>query len=414
MVMRLTPLAQATNQEFKARYLVTAMLFAMVQATLLIFCEFGPVGLASPHHTDLAIPEATAARMMAGLVPYRDFPSEYPPLALPFFWLPQWVGGSWPGFPWMFAIEVLLFHTGTLFLVARQVARERDAPSLRSQLAWFLGYSLALWPVLLTRYDPIPTFFAFAAVAGWSVGRPLRAGVWAGLGFLNKLFPGFVLLPQLTRDWPRMRSASSLAFLGLGGTVALGMIAWLTFGRSGVWESIRFHGDRRIEVESLFASLIYLTDFVVGSPPIVMFNFGAFHLLGDLPTLFSLISLPLLLFALLFVCWQARRDGVGNQARYSCGCLLAFIVTNKVLSPQYLIWLIPFIVTLRGRWAEWVRPAFAVCCVLTTIIYPYLFEALVAVHPGAVFVLALRNLILLVISLAVWSPRFGRGIKENG
>ncbi len=378
--------------------------FALVQAVLLAFCEFGPIGGVAPHHTDLAIPEVAAARMMTGQVPYRDFLTEYPPLALPFFWLARWIGRSSAGFSWVFAAEVLLFHTGTLFLVARHADRDPESPGPVARLTWFLTYTLALWPVMLTRYDPIPTSFAFAAVAGWQTRRPLHAGIWAGLGVLIKLFPGFVLLPQITRDWRQARSAASLARLGLGATVGLGMLAWFLIGRSGAGASIRYHSDRRVEIESVFASLIFLVDYLLGQAPIVLYNFGAFHLVGDLPDLFSLLSLPLLGFSLLFLCSQARNSVETSLARSSCGCLLAFIVTNKVLSPQYLIWPIPFIVTLRGRWAGLVRALFAACCLLTTLDYPYFFFDLAALRPLPIAIVAARNLILLLITLAVWSP----------
>ncbi len=381
--------------------LKVVLVFALVQAALLIFCEFGLIGRAAPHHSDLAIPEATAARMMAGEVPYRDFLTEYPPLALPFFWLARWIGPSSEGFARAFAVEVLLFHTATLVLVARH--GDLAFPALLTRLAWFLTYTLALWPVMLTRYDPIPTFFGFAAVASWQARRPLRAGIWAGLGVLIKLFPGFVLLPQITRDWRLVRSAASLARLGLGATVGLGMLAWFLVGRSGTWASIRYHSDRRVEIESVFASMIFLADYLWGQAPIVLYNFGAYHLAGDLSDLFSLLSLPLLGFSLLFFCSRAQDVADSGLARSSCGCLLAFIVTNKVLSPQYLIWLIPFIVTLRGKWAGRVRMLFAACCVLTTLNYPYFFFDLADLRPLAIGIVAARNLILLLITLTVWS-----------
>ena len=379
--------------------------FALIQAVLLAWCEFGPIGRGAPHHSDVAVPEATAARLLGGEVPYRDFLVEYPPLALPFFWLARWLGGGGDGFARVFAGEVLLFHTATLWLVARQVGRDPAAPGLVAGLTWFVVYSLALWPVLLTRYDPIPTFFAFAAVAGYSGRRPLLGGVCAGLGALIKLFPGFALLPQIMRDWRGIGTAGARARWGLGLTVGLGMVAWFFVGGSGTWASIRYHADRRIEIEAVFASLIWLADGLLGRTPSILYNFGAYHLVGDLPDLCALLSLPLLGCALVIVASGVTREsGDADLARASCGCLLAFIVTNKVLSPQYLIWLIPFIVTLQGRWAGQVRALFAVCCLLTTLDYPYFFFGLVALEPVPILIVGARNLVLVVITGAVWSP----------
>ena len=379
--------------------------FALVQAGLLVGCEFGPIGREAPHHSDIGVPEAMAARLMAGEVPYRDFLVEYPPLALPFFWLARWLGGGGDGFARVFAGEVLLFHTATLWLVTRQVGRDPATPGLVARLSWFVVYSLLLWPVLLTRYDPIPTFFAYAAVAGYTGRRPLLGGVCAGLGVLIKLFPGFALLPHVMRDWRGIGSAGWRARVGLGLTVGLGMVAWFLVGGSGAWASIRYHADRRIEVEAVFASMIFLADALLGQTPIILYNFGAYHLVGDLPDLCALLSLPLLGCALVIVASSVTREsGDADLARASCGCLLAFVVTNKVLSPQYLIWLIPFVVTLQGRWAGQVRILFAVCCGLTTLDFPYFFFELTAAQPVPILIVGARNLVLVVITGAVWSP----------
>ena len=397
------PNALISGTRANARTIILA--FALVQAGLLIWCEFGPIGRGAPHHSDVAIPEATATRLIAGEVPYRDYLVEYPPLALPFFGLARWLGGGGDGFARFFAGEVLLFHTATLWLVGRSAARGPAAPGLVAGLTWFVGYSVALWPVLLTRYDPIPTFFAFAALVAWQGRRPGLGGVCAGLGVLIKLFPGFALLPQITRDWRGIGSAGWRARVGLGLTVGLGMVAWFLVGGSGAWASIRYHADRRIEIEAVFASLICCAAAILGQAPIILYNFGAYHLVGDLPDLFALLSLPLLGCALVIVASGVTREsGDADLARASLGCLLAFVVTNKVLSPQYLIWLIPFVVTLQGRWAGRVRGLFAVCCVLTTLDYPYFFFGLVTLEPVPIVIVGARNLVLVVITSAVWSP----------
>jgi hypothetical protein len=81
---------------------------------------------------------------------------------------------------------------------------------------------------------------------------------------------------------------------------------------------------------------------------------------------------------------------------------------GKVLSPQYLIWLIPFVVVVAGPSGTWARPLFALACLTTTIIYPLNFNSLLRHQPGAVELLNFRNVLLLAL-LALLT--YGSGIR---
>ena len=72
------------------------------------------------------------------------------------------------------------------------------------------------------------------------------------------------------------------------------------------------------------------------------------------------------------------------------------ILANKVLSPQYLVWLLPFAALLPGPQALLLVAA----SVLTTIEYPILFDALRSIDPFPVLVVNVRNAMLL--ALFVW------------
>jgi hypothetical protein len=81
---------------------------------------------------------------------------------------------------------------------------------------------------------------------------------------------------------------------------------------------------------------------------------------------------------------------------YSVAALLAFIVTNKVFSPQYLIWLLPFAPLLRLRQAS----ALLAICALTIVLFPFDYDHLLGMELLPVLLLNLRN--LLVVGLLVW------------
>jgi hypothetical protein len=92
--------------------------------------------------------------------------------------------------------------------------------------------------------------------------------------------------------------------------------------------------------------------------------------------------------------------------------VLALILTSKVLSPQYLVWLLPFlpVVAARSRFMLWFS---VVGLALTLVIFPVAYGALIAQHPVAVLLLNARNLLLVALFTALlW--KLARGEARSG
>jgi hypothetical protein len=91
--------------------------------------------------------------------------------------------------------------------------------------------------------------------------------------------------------------------------------------------------------------------------------------------------------------------------RYTAAAMLVYAIGGKVFSPQYLLWVLPFVAVLPGRTGAWTRRAMLPACVLTAALCPWSFRALVALEPWAFTLLNLRN-ILLVATWAwlLWGP----------
>ena len=81
---------------------------------------------------------------------------------------------------------------------------------------------------------------------------------------------------------------------------------------------------------------------------------------------------------------------------YLAATLLVLLLTNKVFSPQYVVWMLPFGALLRRPQAY----LLLVICVLTIVVFPLNYQALLKMQPLLVLILNARNLLLAL--LAVW------------
>jgi hypothetical protein len=97
--------------------------------------------------------------------------------------------------------------------------------------------------------------------------------------------------------------------------------------------------------------------------------------------------------------------------RYSAAAVLAFIITGKVLSPQYLVWLFPFLAVLDGPSGRLARRLFLLGCVTTAMLYPGPGFVMALDHrAGAILLLNLRNILL--VWLLAWLL-FGPGESRS-
>jgi hypothetical protein len=122
----------------------------------------------------------------------------------------------------------------------------------------------------------------------------------------------------------------------------------------------------------------------------------------------------LLIAVYLGLCLLAARGGdVRRLTLLGLAAIVAFVVLGKVLSPQFMVWLVPF---AAAAWA-WGHRAIALLCagasLLTLLEFPTRYFDLVDQDPGVVALVGARNAVLLVLlgvtvaTVAGWrrSPR---------
>ena len=352
---------------------------------------------------DVAIYFQYARPILEGRLPYRDYPVEYPVLAIPLFVAPLIAGGTFGVYKFAFAVEMLAVNAGAAWLVARQVEDSEGIERVPGRLAWYSACFIALCPMIVARFDLAPMLLAFAAARWMATGRSTAGGVAAGLGVLVKLVPGLVVIPFVASEgsWKSKKRALG----AFAATVALGGLGWWAFGGEQMARSFRYHGERGLEIGSLYASAYLVARQVAGVWVFSHFDHGSMNLSG--PGSHDAASLsPILQCALLaLVAGRARDAGPGQSLRFGAAALLAYMLSGKVLSPQYLIWLIPFACVLGGRTGTAARRVFFGCCLLTTALYPSLFHGLSYFEPGPVAVLTARNLGLAWLFAILLGPR---------
>ena len=335
---------------------------------------------------DTPIYEQYGIAMRQGQLPYRDFAVEYPPGALPAFVAPTFAGDYASTFGWLMAV------CGVAILFVLALARARPAVLL------LVGVSpLLIGSMLLSRFDLWPTLFVVIALCALARDRHRIGWLALGLAIAIKVF-AFVLVP-LAAVWTlRRRGRRELAVAAAIAVAALVAVfaPFVAVAPRGVWHSVWGQASRPLQIESLGATVLR----TFGHPTIVATH-GSLNIAGKgwLATLTTLVEL-----AVLVAIWAGFARGPAEPerlVRYSAAALCAFIAFGKVISPQFLIWLVPIVPLVRGR-RGLAATALLVAVLFTTQVYfparyfPFVYDGHLA------WVVLLRD-VLLVALLAVLS-----------
>lgn len=335
-----------------------------------------------------------ALEMLGGRIPYRDFEVEYPPLALPLLAAPAIVASSEDAYYRAFAAEMLAWQLATFGLIGLWLARTGRGDSTLGRVGWAAAAWLLLCPLALCRFDGAVACLAMAAAVSWDLGRTGSGGVLAGLGVLVKLVPGLVAVPAAVELVERRDRKTLMGFGGLIATVAFGLLAWRGLGGSNWAGALRYHGERGLEVGSTWSGLLLLLAAWEGKEVPVAFLHASTELVGIGAGALARLAVPAQLVGLGAM---ALAEGFGrDRMRTILGVLLAYVAFGKVLSPQYLIWILPFAAVIGGKSGAVIRLLLILACGLTTLLYPWAADRLPSGDLAAALVLNGRNVLLIV------------------
>jgi hypothetical protein len=162
---------------------------------------------------------------------------------------------------------------------------------------------------------------------------------------------------------------------------------------------MKFQVDRGLEVESVYAGAILLAAATGLTAADLTYDETSWHVRTAWSGRVRNATFILQLAALAAVCWRYYRSGASDLVRWSAAGVVAFVVASNILSPQFMLWILPLIALIGGRLGMLARRIFLPCCAATSLVFPWCFLDLVHRAPFAVVLVNLRNALLLGLFL---------------
>lgn len=278
----------------------------------------------------------------------------------------------------------------------------------RVTAAWFwLAFIALIGPVGMYRLDGITVPLTLAGCL-WLVGRPWLGSILLAVATWMKVWPAALIAAAVIavrRRFTVIAGAALVSVLTLAAVFAAGGIRH-AFG------FVTDQADRGLQLEAP-VSAWYLWRAVAGIPGSYIYydrDILTFQVMGPGMQDVAAVMTPLLIVAVAALAalgaYKAWR-GAGFLRLFpalALALVLAFIVFNKVGSPQYLTWIIaPLAVGLVIDRRRWLRPAALglIIAGITQVIYPLTYGGLLNAEALPAAVLTLRN--VLVAVLLVWA-----------
>ncbi len=348
--------------------------------------------------------------------------NEYPTPVAWILTVPYLIGvGTRTGYAIAFVAAMMALDVGFTYLLWRHSGRRHD----RSITFWLL-FVLLIGPLSYLRFDILPAVLAGAAVL-YARRAPWVTGALTGLGAAIKLWPALLWLAFLAHK--PTRKSVTVAFLASG--MGLAALSLIIGGWSRLISPLSWQSGRGLQIESIWATPLMIARAANPQRWLVdMSKFQAYEIFGSgVPVLLMLSNIATLLGLGAMIALYVRGFRANAPDQVSIGFVVLsivaiMIVTNKTLSPQYLLWLGgpmaallllkrtevtgPERRTIRGLSAQ-----LLVLALLTQLVYPALYDGLLGGRGHVMLVVsttvtALRNLALLAFSveLVVHAWRF--------
>jgi hypothetical protein len=301
--------------------------------------------------------------------------------------------------------EMLVFDLAIVLLLA--LALPGDARRVGGALAVYTAGVLALsgivlgdsdidrGPLALGRFDLIPAFCLLAAVLARDAARSATWGALLAVGAAVKVFPAAVL-PALLRGEERPRRVALAAAVPLVASIAI-VVGWGDeFG-----SAVSYHAERELQIESLAATPLEIAG--IDDPSVAAeYGSGSFNFVGPGSEVARTLSIAALVFLYGLIAWAGWRSPGVPRLQLATALLAALVILSPVLSPQFLLWLLPLSAAAFGLGLP--NLVLVGAMVMTQLMLQQYSRIAVDFDPEFVWRLAARNTLLLAYLALVCVP----------
>lgn len=265
------------------------------------------------------VPLYATERLAEGKFPYLEAPNEYPVGTGMAMALTAWPADGFAGF----------FLSNAVLLSAAAVATAVALYAMVGSRALYLALAPTVVAYAFLNWDLLAVALATLATAAYLSRRDVPAGILLGLGAATKLYPGFLVVPfalgRFREGEPdrgvRLTWAAAGAWLAANLPFAL-------LAPGNWWTFFRFNTERPANWDSLW--------FI-----------GCHRLTGQPACEHTALINALSLIAFLgggVLVWRLRAARARGFPAWTFGfpLLIVFLLANKVYSPQYSLWLLPW------------------------------------------------------------------------
>jgi hypothetical protein len=154
----------------------------------------------------------------------------------------------------------------------------------------------------------------------------------------------------------------------------------------------------------------------------VGYDYGSINIASPLADTLAKLSLAIMVLLLAAVYWLYYKRQTKSEAslnmmtNYWVLAVLIFMLTSKVLSPQFIVWLYPLVPLVTGYWRHISWLVFIPVGLLTNYVFPgHYWELFLSLEPKVIRVLFTRNLLLIALAILylVFPQGFARSRRQE-